>query len=113
MPAPAPVALATSGAQQTVNRSVSDSLGASAQATVSAINIDLVAPTVTIKGVKKGKTYSHKLKPKCAGTDALSGIASCTVTQKKKGSKYTVTATATDKAGNVTTAKATYKVKKN
>ena len=71
-------------------------------ATVSGINIDLVAPTVTITGVKKGKTYPKKKKPKCVGTDALSGIASCTVTQKKKGSKYKVTATATDKAGNVT-----------
>ena len=48
-----------------------------------------------------------------SGTDALSGIASCVVTQKKKGTRTRdkVTATATDKAGNVTMATLTYKVK--
>ena len=109
---PPPVTLSTSGAAQSASGAVSDTGGASAQSSVTGINIDLVAPTVTIKGVKKGKTYPGKKKPKCVGADALSGIASCTVTQKKKGSKYLVTATATDKAGNVTTVKLTYKVKK-
>ena len=84
---------------------------AAATATVSGINIDLVAPTAAIKGVKKGKTYPKKKKPKCVGSDALSGLASCTVVQKKKGTKYKVTATATDKAGNVTVVTLTYKVK--
>jgi hypothetical protein len=109
---PAPVALSTSGANQTVTRAVSDAGGASASTTVGGINIDLVAPTVKITGVKKGKTYTKKKKPKCDGADALSGLASCTVSQKKKGSKYTVTATAVDNAGNVTTTTLTYKVKK-
>ncbi len=76
------------------------------------IDIDLVKPTVKITGVKKGKTYPAKKKPKCKASDALSGLDSCTVKQKKKGSKYKVTATATDKAGNVTVVKLTYKVKK-
>jgi lamin tail-like protein len=111
-PCPTAVTLSTSGANQTVTRSVSDTGGGSATATVSAINVDLVAPTVTITGVKKGKTYPKKKKPKCAGTDALSGVASCTITQKKKGSKYVVVATATDNAGNLTTTTLTYKVKK-
>jgi len=109
---PAPVVLSTSGADQSVSRTVHNGDFASATATVSNLDIDLVAPTVKIKGVKAGKTYGGKKKPKCTGTDALSGIASCTVTQKKKGSKYKVTATATDNAGNVTVVKLTYKVKK-
>jgi hypothetical protein len=109
---PTPVALSSSGAGQAASGSVSDTGGASGQTSVTGINIDLVAPTVKIKGVKKGKTYTKKKKPKCVGADALSGIASCTVAQKKKGSKYVVTATATDKAGNVTTTKLSYKVKK-
>jgi lamin tail-like protein len=109
---PSPVTLSTSGASQSVSRTVHNGDFAAATATVSGINIDLVAPTVAIKGVKKGKTYPKKKKPKCVGTDALSGIASCTVTQKKKGTKYKVTATATDKAGNVTVVTLTYKVKK-
>jgi len=108
---PAPVVLSTSAADQTVTRSVSDTGGLSASATVSNIDIDLVAPTAKITGVKKGKTYGGKKKPKCQASDALSGLDSCKVTQKKKGSKYVVTATATDKAGNVTTVKLTYKVK--
>ena len=109
---PAAVTLSTSGASQSVTRTVTDTGGTSASATVSGLNIDLVAPTVAIKGVKKGKTYPKKKKPTCVGSDALSGLASCTVTQKKKGSKYVVTATATDKAGNVATTTLTYKVKK-
>jgi len=108
---PAPVVLSTSAADQAVTRSVSDTSGQSASATVSNLDIDLVAPTAKITGVKKGKTYGGKKKPKCQASDALSGLDSCKVTQKKKGSKYVVTATATDKAGNVTTVKLTYKVK--
>ena len=109
---PAPVTLSTSGADQTVTRSVTDTGGMSASATVANIDIDLVKPTVKITGVKKGKTYPSKKKPKCKASDALSGLDSCTVKQKKKGSKYKVTATATDKAGNVTVVTLTYKVKK-
>ena len=53
----------------------------------------------------------RKKKPKCVGTDALSGLASCTIAQKKSGTKMKVTATATDKAGNVSVTTLTYKVK--
>ena len=105
--------LSTSGADQTVTRSVTDTGGLSASATVTNIDIDLVKPTAKITGVKKGKTYASKKKPKCKASDALSGLDSCKVKQKKKGSKYKVTATATDKAGNVTVVTLTYKVKKN
>ena len=109
---PVPVTLAVSGADQSVTRTVSDTSGATATATVINIDIDLIAPSLKIKGVKKGKTYPRKKKPKCQASDPLSGLASCTVTQKKKGSKYVVTARATDNADNVGTAKLTYKVEK-
>ena len=109
---PAPVVLGATGANQSGSGSVSNGGGYTVAASVTGINIDLVAPTVKITGVKKGKTYPKKKKPKCVGADALSGLASCTVVQKKKGSKYKVTATATDKAGNVTVVTLTYKVKK-
>jgi hypothetical protein len=109
---PAPAVLSTSGANQSVSRTIHNGDFAAATATVSDIDIDLVKPTAKITGVKKGKTYAGKKKPKCKASDALSGLDSCKVKQKKKGSKYIVTATATDKAGNVTTVKLTYKVKK-
>jgi lamin tail-like protein len=109
---PTPVTLSTSGANQSVSRTVHNGDFAAATATVSGVNIDLVKPTAKITGVKKGKTYASKKKPKCKASDALSGLDSCKVKQKKKGSKYTVTATATDKAGNVTVVKLTYSVKK-
>ena len=108
---PAPVGLTTSGANQSVTRTIHNADFATATATVSDIDIDLVKPTAKIKGVKKGKTYASKKKPKCKASDALSGLDSCKVKQKKKGNKYKVTATATDKAGNVTVVTLTYKVK--
>ena len=109
---PGPVTLATSGADQSVVRTINADDGGTATVTVSGLDIDLDGPTVTIKGVKAGKTYPKKRKPTCQGTDALSGLGTCTVTQAKSGKKYVVTATATDLAGNVTTATLTYKVQK-
>jgi hypothetical protein len=95
-----------------VVRTINADDGGTATVTVSGLDIDLDGPVVTIKGVKAGKTYPKKQKPTCQGADALSGLATCTITQAKFGKKYVVTATATDQAGNVTTATLTYKVKK-
>ena len=109
---PAPVTLATSGADQSVARTVTADDGGSATVTVGDIDVDLDGPSAAIKGVKAGKTYPKKKHPTCQGTDALSGLASCTITQARHGRKYVVTATATDLAGNVTTATLTYRLKK-
>jgi hypothetical protein len=109
---PPPVTLSTSGTDQAVTRTVNADDGGSASITVSDIDIDLDGPVVSIGGVKAGKTYKKKQNPTCEGNDALSGLAFCTVTQVKSGKKYLVTATATDQAGNVSTATLTYKVKR-
>ena len=79
--------------------------------TVTGINIDRTAPKVTISGVKAGKTYRGKApKVRCKATDRLSGVASCTITSTRRGNRVTATATAKDKAGNVTRTRVTYKV---
>ena len=39
-------------------------------------------------GRQEGQDLRQKRKPKCVGSDALSGLATCTVTQKKSGTKY-------------------------
>ena len=54
---------------------------------MSGINIDRTAPKVAISGVKAGKTYRGKA-PKVAlqgDRQALSGVASCTVTHDPQG----------------------------
>lgn len=109
---PSPVVLSSSGADQSVTRTITADDGGTASVTVSDLDIDLVAPTVRIAGVKAGKTYKKKQHPTCQGADGLSGLATCTVEQVKDGRKYVVTATATDLAGNVSTVTLTYKVKK-
>ncbi|HRI94521.1 MAG TPA: Ig-like domain repeat protein [Nocardioides sp.] len=109
---PTPVLLSTSGADQSVTRSITAADGGTASVTIGDLDLDLVAPTATIGGVKAGKTYRKKQKPTCQGVDVLSGLQSCTVTQVKRGRKFVVNATATDKAGNVNFATVTYKVRK-
>lgn len=110
-PCPGPVTLSHSGAGQSVTETITATDGGTATVTVSGINIDTVPPTVSVSGVQNGATYlgiapaAH-----CAGSDALSGIASCTLTSSQSGDKVTVTATATDKAGNTSTATVSYTV---
>ena len=99
---PAPVVLSSSGAGQSVGRTINATDGGAATATVSGINIDLVAPTVAISGPTNGGVYrGFAPTTKCVATDALSGVASCTLASSTSGQKVTTTATATDKAGNV------------
>jgi hypothetical protein len=112
---PSPVTVSTNGANQSVTKTITASDGGAAIVTVAPINIDLVKPTVTVAGVVNGHTYRKAPKPKCVGSDALSGIATCTLTRHttKKGKVQTVTytATAADRAGNSATAKGSYKIK--
>ncbi len=111
----APVVLSGEGAGQSATGSCSDKAGNSASATASGINIDKTAPTVSLSGgtVDGGVYYWGGVPsaPTCVGADGLSGLASCTVSGHGTTiGTHTVTATATDKAGNSATATATYQV---
>jgi hypothetical protein len=106
---PAVSTLSASKANQSVAKTVRNTVGGSTTTTSAIVNIDRVKPTVKITGVKKGHTYPKgtKLHPKCVAKDSLSGIAGkCTlkITHHKHGKKvvYTAAATAKDKAGNGT-----------
>jgi hypothetical protein len=108
---PSPVTFTNNGAGQSVTRSIAATDGGAATVTVSGINIDTVPPTVSISGPKSGAVYVGTAPAaKCVASDALSGVASCTVVTSapSKQNKVTVTATATDKAGNVRHTSLTY-----
>lgn len=108
---PAPVTLTKNGANQSVTRTVIAEDGGTRAVTVTGISIDALDPKVAIKGVKAGGTYRGKApKATCKATDAHSGVLSCKLRTTKQGTKVTVVATATDKAGNVATTKVTYRL---
>jgi hypothetical protein len=84
------------------------------------IKQDTVAPTVTIKAPKNGKSYALNAKLDASYTcaDATSGVATCVGTVADKGvintsvaGTFKFTVNATDKAGNASTSTVTYKVK--
>jgi large repetitive protein len=94
-----------------------DNAGNASSTTVSGINVDTVAPVVAIAGVKDGSSYTIGNVPTAtvSATDATSGVVGSPAMTKTGGTAngvgtFTVTGTATDKAGNVGTAKATYTV---
>ena len=100
-PCPAPVTLSHDGRNQSVSRTITAQDGGTDTATVSGINIDRTGPTVQIAGVATTEVYPHAGPAgHCVATDALSGVASCTLTRRIHGSFETYTATAFDKAGN-------------
>lgn len=108
---PKPVTLSKNGAGQTVTRTVLAEDGGAASVTVKGVNVDRTAPRVSVKGVKQGRTYPGKApRARCAGSDGLSGLASCTVKRKVSGERVTVTAKATDRAGNTSTTSVRYRV---
>jgi hypothetical protein len=103
----------SNGAGQTATGKAIDVAGNTAFAPVS-VNIDQVAPTVKLGGVDKAiYTLGDKPTPTCSATDEHSRVASCTVSTTGGNAngvgEYTVTATATDKAGNTATDTAKYR----
>ncbi|MBT2538994.1 RICIN domain-containing protein [Arthrobacter sp. ISL-69] len=77
------------------------------------IRIDATAPTVALVGGPTGDyTFGHDAAaPTCDAADAVSGLASCAVTGGGSAvGEHAYTATATDNAGNVSTADLTYTV---
>jgi hypothetical protein len=112
---PAPVTLTHNGAAQSVSRTIKATNGGTASVTVHGISIDHTAPTVKVSGVTNGGKYGRPgPSVGCRASDALSGVATCTLTQHSttSGNKTTVhaTATAADQAGNVSTAHVTYQL---
>jgi hypothetical protein len=102
----APVVLGSSGADQSASGTAVDNADNTASASASDIDIDMTPPVVSLVG---GGTYTidQTVSVTCSATDALSGIAStnCATAGGPAytfgGGTQTVSASATDNAGNV------------
>ncbi len=108
------------GANQLVTGTATDWANNSATSTASGINIDTTAPIVSLVGGPNatGVYYFGNVPaaPTCDASDALSGLLadgpSCSVVGGGTSvGTHSYTATATDNAGNVATAKLSYEVK--
>jgi hypothetical protein len=113
----APVTLSAEAAGQSASGTCTDKAGnVSATATASGINIDKTAPDVSlVGGPQEGQSYyfgSVPAAPTCSASDTLSGIdGSCTISgYGTVVGTHTVTASASDLAGNSASATATYTV---
>jgi hypothetical protein len=105
------------GAGVTVGGSCSDNAGnQSAAVNSSPIDYDATAPTdiAFVGGPAAGSQHyfgSVPPAPTCSASDATSGLASCVVTGYSSAvGSHTLTATATDNAGNQSTAQRSYTV---
>lgn len=111
---PDPVILSANGANS-ASGTVTDRAGNTGSTTVSGINIDQEMPTITAVNVNGG-TYTLGTAPAatCTATDSFSGLVSCAVAVSGGNANgvgtFSYTATATDKAGNVSTMAGTYRV---
>jgi large repetitive protein len=108
--------LAAQGSNSVTGTSV-DNAGNTGTTTVGGINVDTVKPAVTIGGVADGASYVLGAVPAAvaSATDATSGLAGPATGTTTGGTTngvgtFTYTATATDKAGNLGSGTATYRV---
>ena len=105
-PCPGDMVVSAEGAGQSRSGTATDKAGNSATATVTGINIDKTAPTVSlVGGPLEGASYyfgSVPVSPTCSASDALSGLyGSCLISGYSINvSEHTVTASVDDKAGN-------------
>jgi len=113
---PAPVTLSGEGAGQSASASVALKGGGTVEATVTGISIDKTAPLVVYTGNQGTYGVDERVQIVCSATDALSGVASTTCSgvdqpawQAGLGA-HTLTASATDYAGNTGSASTTYTV---
>ena len=115
----APVTLSSDGAGQSAMGTAQDRAGNVATTTVTGIKIDQTAPTITFTGNLGTYTSAQTISITCSATDATSGIDTQTCPSLSTPASllipgpHTLTATATDKAGNTTTATATFTVVSN
>ncbi|HVN10638.1 MAG TPA: PxKF domain-containing protein, partial [Kineosporiaceae bacterium] len=113
---PDPVVVTANGVNS-VTGTATDKAGNAASVTLSGIRIDQEKPALTTANVNvQGGIYilGAVPTPRCTATDAVSGVASCTVTAHGGNANgvgtFTYVATATDNAGNTTTVTGTYRV---
>ncbi|MCW2755868.1 MAG: hypothetical protein JWQ32_3279 [Marmoricola sp.] len=107
-PCPQPVTFASNGAAQSVSRTINAVDGGIGTVSVTGINIDRTRPTVAITGVATRLPYLATAPAgSCVAHDGLSGVASCSISRHRSGRMEVYVATATDKAGNVSTARVT------
>jgi hypothetical protein len=108
--------ISTEGSNGSATESVSDKAGNAASNSVSGIHLDKSKPTNVAfsGGVANGGIYYYNFvpaQPTCTASDAPSGLLSCVVTGYSAAiGPHTLTATATDRAGNVETATLNYAV---
>jgi alpha-tubulin suppressor-like RCC1 family protein len=112
---PSAVTLQASKAAASLSRTIMATDGGAKTVTVSGINIDAIKPTVRVGGVIDGNSYlGNAPSARCLATDTLSGLASCKLTKSPRANGVTgFKATATDKAGNMSTTSGTYRVFRN
>jgi hypothetical protein len=110
-----PVTVSAEGANQSVTGTCKDKAGNTASATKT-VSIDRTSPTVAFGGHPATYTLDQNVSFTCAASDALSGIAStdCANVNAPAWSfgpgSHTVTASATDKAGNSASASTSFTV---
>jgi hypothetical protein len=105
------------GENQSYSQTIYDKAGNSASAGVSDIDVDLTAPTITWSSEEPADGASYYFgavpaAPTCTASDGLSGVdGACTISGYSTAvGDHTLTATATDKAGNTQTETRTYTV---
>jgi hypothetical protein len=109
--------LSSEGAGQSATGTCTDKAGNSASATVSGIKIDKTAPAIGYTGNAGTYALDASVNIVCSASDGLSGLAGSTcanvtgVAYTLGAGPHTVSATATDKAGNSASASATFTVK--
>jgi large repetitive protein len=114
---PADVTLSGDGANQSVSGTAIDNAGNQTSTTVTGLNLDHTAPSITFQGVTNGATYTLGAAPtpSCTASDALSGVAQTCAGTLTGGNangvgQFSYSATVTDRAGNSTTSAVTFRV---
>ncbi len=109
-PCPSPVVLDSSGADQVAQATITATDGGTAS-TQLVVDVDLDVPSAFVNGIRDGRTYrGEEPTARCVAVDTTSAIDSCVLTSARNGRQVTVTATATDQAGNVGAMTVTYRV---
>jgi hypothetical protein len=106
------------GAGQDATGTAVDAAGNVGTSSVTGVNVDLTGPTAITfvgGGLSDGGSYAYLLVPDgptgCTASDSVSGVASCSVEgYSTEVGTHVLTATATDVAGNTSTASMSYSV---